>query len=141
MRIKLPVVLILLPAVLSCSSIGNRDLTEKDRYEQTKKSLLDKEQESPVMFLTATANRKKNLVGQTVVRGKITNHATLATYKDVALILRFYSKTGTLLESDDETIFIEIKPGSSEDFKTKYFAPRGTDSVAVSVKGAGVVKP
>lgn len=140
MKINLFIILILVPVLFSCSSGGESGLNERDRYEQTKKSLLEREQENPVMFLTATANRKKNLIGQTVVRGRISSTATLAIYKDIVLNLDFYSKTGALLESDIETIFTEVGPGRSEDFKTKYFAPKGADSVAVTVKGAGIVK-
>lgn len=140
MKIDSLVILILLPVFFSCSPGGSNGLNEKDRYEQTKKSLLEKEQENPKMFLTATANRKKNLIGQTVVKGSISSSATLATYKDIELNLDFYSKTGALLESDIETIFAEVGPGSTEEFKTKYFAPKGSDSVAVSIKGAGIVK-
>ena len=31
-----------------------------------------------------------------------------------------------------------IEPGKSVDFKTKYFAPKGTDSVAIKVVGAKI---
>jgi hypothetical protein len=60
----------------------------------------------------------------------------VATYKDVDVKLDFYSKTGTLLETDKETVFEVIGPGQSKNFKTKYFAPKGTDSVALSVTAA-----
>ncbi len=64
---------------------------------------------------------------------------TDATYKDVDLKLTFYSKTKALLETDKETVFEVLPPGQSKNFKTKYFAPKGTDSVALEVLGAKVV--
>ena len=58
-------------------------------------------------------------LGQTVIKGTLVNNAKVCTYKDVNVELAFYSKTGTLLEKDTETIFENIAPGDSKDFKTK----------------------
>lgn len=127
---------------VSCNNTVGDSAKDKEKasYELTKKALLEKEQRNPSMFLTVKGNNKKNLIGQMVIKGKISSSASVATYKDVALKLDFFSKTKALLESDEETIFVEIKPGEGEDFKTKYFAPKGTDSVAISIKGAKVVQ-
>jgi hypothetical protein len=54
--------------------------------------------------------------------------------------LDFYSKTGALLETDKETIYETIHPGQSKSFKTKYFAPKGSDSVALKVLDAKIVE-
>ena len=113
---------------------------EKDSYEKTKESLGDKEKKTPENFLAVEGHDKKNILGQTVVKGTVTNKATVASYKDIDLKLDFYSKTGTLLESDKETVFEVLAPGESKKFKTKYFAPKGTDSVALTVTGAKVVE-
>ena len=40
------------------------------------------------------------------------------------------------LEKDIETIYDVVAPGKSVDFKTKYFAPRKTDSIGIKVLGA-----
>ena len=114
--------------------------TAQDNYQMTKEELKKQEQQSPVSFLEVAGKNKKNLVGQTVIRGKIHNKATLATFKDVEVKLSFYSKTKALLETDKETIFEELSPGVTRDFKTKYFAPKGTDSVAMEVLAATVVQ-
>ncbi|MEP7230483.1 MAG: hypothetical protein ABI691_09545 [Ginsengibacter sp.] len=44
-----------------------------------------------------------------------------------------------MFETDKETIFELLPPGQSKNFKTKYFAPKGTDSVALEVLAAKVV--
>lgn len=108
----------------------------KQDYDQTKESLLKKETKDPLPFLRVSGSNKRNLIGQTVVKGKLINMATLAVYKDVNVELKFYSKTGSLLETDNETFYEIIHPGESKDFKTKYFAPKGTDSVALKVVAA-----
>lgn len=112
---------------------------EKESYDVTKKALLKKEEINPSAFLTVTGNSKKNIVGQTVVRGTIVNKASVATFKDVNIELTFFSKTKALLETDKETIFQILNPGESQDFKTKYFAPKGTDSVGLRVLGAKAI--
>lgn len=110
---------------------------EKANYEQLKKNLVEKEKNNPLLFLTVTSRQHKNLIGQTVIKGELRNTASGATYKDPQLKIDFYSATKTLLESDNETVYVEIKPGSVEKFKTKYFAPKGTDSVSIAVISAG----
>jgi len=123
----------------SCNDSDTNGKSEKESYQITKEQLLKKEQKDPTAFLFVTGRNKKNIVGQTVVKGTISNKASVATYKDVDLKLSFYSKTRALLETDKETIFEILEPGESKDFKTKYFAPKGTDSVALQVLGAKVV--
>ena len=120
--------------LISCNS----DTAEMDEasYEKTREVLLDKELKNPANFLTVVGKDKKNLLGQTVIKGKLTNHATIAVFKDVDVKLFFYSKTKALLETDTETIFEQVQPGQTKDFKTKYFAPKGTDSVGIQVIGA-----
>ena len=127
--------------LLSCgNSASNPAVTEKENYNKTKKTLQEKEEKNPQNFLLVGGHDKRNILGQTVIKGTITNKATVAVFKDVDLKLSFYSKTGTLLETDKETVFELLHPGESKNFKTKYFAPKGTDSVALSVLGAKVVK-
>ena len=129
------------PAILfSCNSDTAKSAqADKESYEHTKEDLLKKEQKSPLHFLMVSGHNKRNLLGQTVVKGIISNKATVAVFKDVDLKLSFYSKTRALLETDKETIFELLHPGESKNFKTKYFAPKGTDSVALEVLGAKIV--
>jgi hypothetical protein len=127
--------------LFSCGSNGSKNgLTEKENYELTKKNLKDKEIKNPQSFLTVTGSNKHNLVGQTVVRGTVANKATVAVYKDLDMQLDFYSKTGALLETDKETVYEVIPPGQSKSFKIKYFAPKGSDSVALKVLDAKIAE-
>lgn len=136
---KIPGLLAIIMFVLfSCNSGEVKN--SKVSYELTKKELLSKEQKAPEDFLNVTGNNKRNLLGQTVIKGKVTNKATVAVFKDIDIQLSFYSKTKALLETDKETIFEQLKPGEIKDFKTKYFAPKGTDSVALKILGAKVVE-
>lgn len=125
--------------LFSCNqSDSKKSAKEKESYEATKESLQEKEKKSPEKFLSVTGHDKHNLFGQTVIKGTITNKATVASFKDVDVQLDFYSKTGTHLETDKETVYEVVAPGQSKNFKTKYFAPKGTDSVALTITGAKI---
>ncbi len=123
----------------SCDNNANKAATEKETYKKQKETLQKEEEKNPESFLAVSGFNKKNILGQTVVKGDIISRASIAIFKDVDLQLSFYSKTSALLETDKETIFEVIHPGETKDFKTKYFAPKGTDSVALTVLSAKIV--
>ena len=126
---------------LACQTEKKEKKFDTQSYEKTKETLAHKEKNNPAKFLKVDNRDRKNLIGQTVVIGHITNKASVCTYKDVELKMSFYSKTGTKLDEGIETIYETIPPGESVKFKTKYFAPKGTDSVSIQVlKGIGEVK-
>ncbi|MEO8822148.1 MAG: hypothetical protein ABI366_01140 [Ginsengibacter sp.] len=137
MKRKLSLILFCTIFFLACNS--NNVVKENESYNETKTSLLKKEEKNPAGFITVKGNSKKNIVGQTVVKGTLINKASVATFKDVDIKLAFYSKTKALLETDRETIYQILNPGESQDFKIKYFAPKGTDSVGLEVLGAKVI--
>jgi len=123
---------------VGCQSKAEKEKVAEDTYEKAKESLEEREKKNPVSFIMVTSRDKHNLIGQTVIKGAVNNNAKVCVYKDVELELSFFSKTGVLLEKDTEKIYEVIGPGKSADFKTKYFAPKGTDSVGIKVVGAKV---
>lgn len=135
---KITGILILTVVILiaACRSKAAKDEAAKESYEQTKETLEDKERNNPLLFLTVSSHDKHNLFGQTVIKANITNTAKVCTYKEVQLELAFYSNSGTLLEKDNETVYDAITPGNSVDHKTKYYAPKGTDSIAIKIISA-----
>jgi hypothetical protein len=138
MKIKFALILFSAAFLFACNS--ENAAKEKESYRETKSSLLKKEEKNAAAFIVVKGNSKKNIVGQTVVKGTLTNKASIATFKDVNIKLSFYSKTKALLETDKETVFQILNPGESQDFKTKYFAPKGTDSVGLEVLDAKVIE-
>ena len=122
--------------VLLIISCDHSDSVNNQSYELNKKSLIEKEQYNPKTFLSISVRNKKNIVGQTVIKGVIKNNAAFAKYKDISIKLYFYSKTKTLVDTEEETIFEQLFPGDNKQFKTKYFAPKGTDSVYVEIQSA-----
>jgi len=112
------------------------DKKTNDTYEKGKLTVEEIEKKTPERFLSVSGNDKRNLLGQTVIKGAISNKAKMVSFKDVDIKLSFYSKTGALLEEDHEVIYETIDPGETKSFKTKYFAAKGTDSVAMKVISA-----
>jgi len=134
------IALLIFFSILFVACNSQNEVKENESYKETKNSLLKKEEKNPPAFIAVQGSSKKNIVGQTVVKGTLVNKASVATFKDVDIKLSFYSKTKALLETDKETIFEILNPGESQDFKTKYFAPKGTDSVGLQVLSAKVIE-
>ena len=104
---------------LACNNRENYEIEEKG-YNDNQQDIGQYEQKHPAKFLIVSAQDRKNVFGQTVVKGNIGNTAKVITFKDVELKLRFYSKTGTLLEEDIETIFETIAPGGTKNSNQNY---------------------
>lgn len=120
----------------ACNSTDKPADKAKDKYEQTKETLEETEKKNPNRFLSVSGHDKRNLIRQTVIKGTISNGAKIVSYKDIDVELSFFSKTGALLEKDHEVIYETVAPGNTVSFKTKYFAPKGTDSVGLKILGA-----
>ncbi|HMK05174.1 MAG TPA: hypothetical protein VK489_13310 [Ferruginibacter sp.] len=133
---KITVGLMIFSLFFAACNSSDENGEKKDKYEQTKETMGETEKKNPRRFLSVAGSDKKNFWGKTVIRGTITNKATVASFKDIDVELSFFSKTGTLLEKDHEIIYETIEPGSSTDFKTKYYAPKGTDSVVLKIVAA-----
>lgn len=129
MKKLIPVLLIL----ASCKGGDSAKTGTADKYEATKMTLEEMERKDPVRFLSVSGRDKRNLLGQTVINGTVVSKAKAVSFKDIDIQLSFYSKTGVLLEQDHEMLYEKIKPGDEASFKTKYFAPKGTDSIAMKV--------
>lgn len=133
---KLIILMLSCCLIFSCKSKEKEKKFDEDSYETSKETLAQKEKNNPARFLQITNRDRRNIIGQTVVIGHINNTATLCTYKDIQIKLSFFSKTGTQLDEGIETIYETIPPGKKVKFKTKYFSPKGTDSVAIKVLAA-----
>ena len=69
---KIIPVLIILSFVFAACGGDDKSAKGKDEYQQTKEDLGETEKKNPKRFLTVEGSDKKNLIGQTVIRGKIT---------------------------------------------------------------------
>jgi hypothetical protein len=120
-------------ALSSCNSRDRSDRNSNKSYQQTKMSLKDQELGNPKKFLKSDGTYRKNLLGQWVLEGKVSNYATVATYKDVVLEVKFYSKTKSLLGTENKTIYEFFKPGEKKSFKVKTYGYEGTKTIGWSI--------
>jgi predicted component of type VI protein secretion system len=71
-----------------------------------------------------------------LINGNVLNSATIAKYKDLTLTVEFFSKTNTLLDSKNYTIFEYYEPNSSKDFQLKVYPPNSMANYNVTIFGA-----
>ena len=122
--------------ISSCENKNDYDINTDKNYIKGKANLEKAEKENPAAFLSINGVRKKNILGQSIIKGQIINRAKIVAYKDVDVKFFFYSKTGALLEEDHEVLYETIAPGGRKKFKSKYFTPKDTDSVAFKIISA-----
>src|SRR4051812_21486231 len=82
-------------------SCGSETKFDSQSYEQHKESLAEKEKKNPLAFLIIVNDNKKNIIGQTVVRGKISNKATINAFKDVRIKMLCYKDNKIEEEHED----------------------------------------
>ena len=127
-------------AVALLSSCGNNEKAfETESYEEHKESLQEREKKNPLQFLHVSGDDKKNLIGQTVIKGTIQNKATVVSYRDVRIKMLCYKNT-RMVEEHEDVIPDILKPNTKKDFKSRYRLPKGTDSIALSVMSAAVAE-
>jgi hypothetical protein len=137
MKKIIPALILVSFVFAACGGDEKADDTKgKDKYEQTKETLEQTEKKNPKRFLSVDGYKRRNFIRETVVKGTITNKATVASYKDIDVEISFYSETGALLLKDHEVVYKVIAPNSSEDFKYKTYAPKGSDSVSMKIVNA-----
>lgn len=127
---------ILTTIILLASCKENDKPFDNKNYEANKESLADREKSNPETFLVVSSKDRKNLIGQRVVKGSIKNNAKVIAFKDVEMHFTYYSKTGVKIDENLETIYEVIEPGKTQSFKSKYFAAKGVDSVAIKITKA-----
>lgn len=125
--------------LFSCGGSANNQHPSA-KYEEKKASMAEMEKESPLKFLKISGSHRGNLINQTVVEGEVINKATLTTYKNVEIQIKFMDKEGSTIEKQTHTLDEEVKPGTSQEFKIKVKHVKETASVTLDVVGADVDK-
>ena len=76
----------------ACENKKDYEINSDRNYEKGKVTLQQTEQKSPVNFLIIEGENKKNIIGQTVIKGEITNNAKIVSFKDVEIKLSFFNR-------------------------------------------------
>jgi len=123
-------------ATLSFSACDNGYADNTGSYENARLTLKEQESLYPTSFIKSDGTYRRNLIGEWVMEGSVTSKATVANYKDVVLNISYYSKTNTLIGSEQHTLYEYLAPGSTVQFKIKSFGYKGTSGIGVEVEDA-----
>ena len=102
-------------------------------YHEVVMTVEEQEKANPLQFVSASGQWWENLLGLYVMEVTVKNDAVKATYHDVVLEFRFYSKTGTLMGTRQKTFYEYFPPQKQRTFKVKYEGYRDTHSIGWEV--------
>lgn len=94
----------------------------------------------PEAYVKLSFDYRKNILGETVVEGAMTNNAQHTTYRDVRLMVYFDDAESTVLDSASQVIFEAVAPGAKADFRIKEKGPKRGKSIRVQVADAAIVE-
>ncbi len=123
--------------IIGCNNSGGEAIDEKS-YTESRESIEQQERKKPLRFLKVEGDYKKNIVGQTVVKGEITNIATIADYTNVRVKMLFYNKEKKVFENHEKVVEGVVNAGETVKFKAKFRTQQKTDSVSLSIMNASV---
>lgn len=135
--IAILIILVLVAQNQKSSPEESSSPVSNETYQEKVMSVEEMERAEPVKFLHAEAQYNENFWGNKIkIRGKITNSATTATFKDATIRITYYSKTNTELGSTENTIYETLPPTSSVNFELKIDNYKDVSSIGVDIVNA-----
>ena len=107
---------------------------------ELKAELRQTEIQHPVSYISTKFSWWKNLVGETVIEGTLTNNATMAPFKDPVLRVTWLSKTNTPMRVSSYPVYEYLGPRQSVPYKLKVHGPRKAESINLAIESASVVE-
>jgi len=86
---------------------------------ELKEELLQTEIANPLKYINVEYTWRVNLIGNTVLEGKVTNSATMTGFKNVVIRAKFLSKTDVLLGQEEFTVMEFVPANGTATFKYK----------------------
>lgn len=110
---------------------------DHDTYGDKIMTIEDLENATPTDFLSADGTYDESFWGSKInIDGEITNAATVAHYKDVVVRVTYYSKTKSILGSEDYTLYEVFPPNSVKPFELKIENYKDVNSIGWDVISA-----
>lgn len=125
--------------IVSCQHADpeEKKLEDQINYENQKVSIETTEKNQPASFLNVEGTYRPTLIGKKeVLKGIITNTASVATYKNIVLDVICYNEDEQEIGRQQTTIFQSVGPNQSIEFKNKVEVPEGTSSVGLNINTA-----
>lgn len=123
----------------ACLLFSCKEKFDSKNYNENKISLAQHESENPQQFIHISSDEKRNLFGNTVIKGTLVNTASVAAYKNTRIKMLCYAN-GVRVEEHEDVIPDLLKPGVVKNFKLRYHLPKNTDSLDISVMSADGLK-
>lgn len=106
-------------------------------YQEPKMTIEETENANPKQFLSVQGKLNESFLGNKFkVKGIITNKASITDYKDIIIRIKYYSKTKSVIGSEDYTIY-EVFPAKQEkSFKLDAKKYNDVESIELNIIGA-----
>ncbi len=107
---------------------------DKESYEEKVMTVEEMERANPTDFLSATGTYRFTLIGNYIkIKCEISNNATVASYKDAVVRVRYYSKTDAEITTNDYTIYEVFPPTSTKTVELKVESYNNVSSIGWDV--------
>lgn len=90
-----------------------------DQHQTERLSNAEYERQNANEFVSTKCNYRQNTNGKWVIEGSVTNFASEVHYKDVELVLSYYSDSRALIGTENYTIREYLAPGDKSGFYFK----------------------
>lgn len=131
------IIFLIIVGIIILSKVFDKEIDTSSTYQESVMTIQEIEAAEPVNYLKADGTYNNNFIGDKVkINGVITNSATVTTYKDIIVRVNFYSKTNTLIGTEDYTLYEFYPPNSSQEFKLKVKAYSNVSSLGWEIVNA-----
>ena len=108
------------------TAVNKVTINAKKDVQLSQTELEQKEAASPLEYLSVHGKMHKNLIGKKIIKGSITNMASLASYKDLQMAVIFLSGTQTELQTQQFFVNGVVSPNNKISFRSVFIAPPET---------------
>lgn len=123
--------------VLFNTFMTNNPKSNPSNVHVKKMTVEETENANPKQFLSVEGKYNENIWGTKFkVKGEITNRASIADYKDIIIRIKYYSKTKTVIASEDYTIYEVFPPNQVKSFKLDAAKYKDVESIRLNIIGA-----
>lgn len=123
-------------AIVATASVVEKKNTTVKTTTAIKQERRKKETAHPADFIKTKIKWRKNLLGETVVEGSLTNTARLASFKDPVITITWLSKTNTALATTNYPLYEYLGASKTILYKLKVKAPAKYAAIKASVESA-----
>ncbi len=114
-------------------------LVQKPEVQQLKTELGKKEASNPLEYLTVHGKMHNNLSGKKIIKGSITNMASIASYRDVHVSVTFLSAAENELATQQFIVNDFVTPNNKTNFRSVFKAPAETAGFRIKVLSAAAM--